>query len=263
MADNTRPRWGRKPRSLLGKITYLYPSSHYALLALFFFAGMEVSLAVPRWIILIISIILAITAVGIILIRTEEGSRFHPTQTILPALAASSVAAFALFLPTGLFLHIYFTASAILFFYLLKHGAKQAYPTWNWVISMAVLFVTLAAIIGWRFNLYLPIILILGLVFASIVLMSLQSIVRYSSSLPESWLIALSTGFILTELVWVMQFLPLHFMVQAGIVVTVYYVVFQLTTTSYERQLSKKDFYEYLAVGVGTLVALLSTARWT
>jgi len=257
------PNLWHRLKTLLTRLTYVYPSSHYALLSLFFFAGMEVSVALRRWVVLIISIILAVTVVGIILIRAEEGKKFHPTQTILPALAAFSTAAFALFLPTGLVLHAYFVATSILFFYILKHGAKQAYPTWNWVISMVVVFATLAAILGWRFNIYLPVIFVLALVFASTVLLSLQSMVRYAQWLAEAWLISLSVGLAVTELVWVLQFLPLHFMVQAGVAVTVFYVISQLITTSYERQLSRTDFYEYLGLGAATLLILLSTARWT
>ena len=250
-------------RLLLRTMRHIFPSSHYALLALFFFAGLELSFALRRYVILLISIILTITVIGIILIRSEERGGFHPTQAILPILAALGISAFSLFLPTSTILHGYFALAAVTFFFIVKHGARQAYPTWNWVISLGILFVTLASVLGWRFNLYAPVYVVLGMVFSIILALSIQSLIRYTKSLAEAWLLAMAMAFVLTEVVWVLQFLPLHFMVQAGIVVALYYVTFQLTSASVEQRLQRQEIIEHLLVGSGALAVLLITARWT
>ena len=222
--------YGQKGMQALRQV---FPSSHYAILSLFFFAGLELSFALRRWIFLIISILLAIIIIGVILIRAEEKGRFHPSQTILPALAALGITAFSLFLPTTFWIHIYFAVAAILFFFLLKHGAKQAYPTWNWIITLVILFVSMASLLGWRFHLYTPPVIILGITFVMISLLNVQSLLRYTNSIAESWLVSLAIAFALSEVVWVLQFLSLHFTAQAGIITALYYSMFQLASRSY------------------------------
>ncbi|MDP3789055.1 MAG: hypothetical protein Q8R48_01480, partial [Candidatus Omnitrophota bacterium] len=243
-------------------IRNVWPSSHYGLLSLFFFAGLELSLALQRWIFLVISILLAIIVIGIILVRAEEGSRFHPTQVILPALAAFSLTAFTLFLPTTLLLHSYIVGASLFFFFLLKHAAKQAYPTWNWVVTLLVLFAGTASLLGWRFHIYAPPAVVIGILYFFITLLSLQSLLRFTESISESWLISLVVGLVLIEVAWVLQFLSVHFLVQAGIVTALYYSLFQLTTLSYEREIYRTDIVEYISIGLGTCVILLLTAQW-
>ncbi len=241
----------------------IFPSSHYALLALFFFAGLELTFAIRDLLAVIVSIVLVVTAVGIIFIRAEERGGFHSTQSILPILAALGTTSFSLFVPAGSTLHLYFAGSAWLFFTILKYGAKQAYPTWNWVISLIILFLVVASVLGWRFSFYTPIFLTLTIVYVSAMLIAIQSLLRYTWSAAEAWLLALSIAFVISEVIWALQFLPLHFIVQAGVVVTVYYVLFQLTSTSYERTVSRSDIAEHVGVGVVALVILLFTARWS
>lgn len=249
-------------RPLLALLAF-WPSSHYALLSLFFFAGLELAYGLRRLVLLLVSIMLTITVFGIILIRTEERGWFHPTQVILPTLAAFGITAFSLFLPTNFLLHLYFTVSAIVFFYLLKHGAKQAYPTWNWLISLVVLFVTVAAVLGWRFHLYIPIIFILPVIFLIVTLMSVQILLRYTNRSYDAWLLSLTIGFVVAEMVWVLQFLPLHFIVQTGLVTAVYYVIVQLTAASYEQPLSRQELIEHIGIGTAAALILLLTARWS
>src|SRR5690348_11591094 len=141
-------------RRLLAPVQRVLPTSHYALLSFFFFASMEVIFVFHRLIPLLALAFFAILVIGIILIRIEEGGRFHPTQMILPTLTILGLVGFALFLTFNLSLHIYFVLAALLFFSVMKFGAKQAYPTWNCVISHIVLFVSVATVLGWRFNLY-------------------------------------------------------------------------------------------------------------
>src|SRR5690349_24376956 len=122
----------------------------------------------------------------------------------------------------------------------MKFGAKQAYPTWNWVISHIVLFVSVATVLGWRFNLYSSITVTVAIVFAIFCLISLQSLQRLTTSIWEATLLALAVAFVLTEATWTLQFLPLHFLVQAGFLVIIYYVLFHLATVSYERPLRRQ-----------------------
>jgi hypothetical protein len=249
--------------TLLRSAGALFPSSHYALLSLFFFIGLELLFIVHRWLPLLLFILLAILVFGIILIRSEEGDQFHPTQTILPTLAAFGFTAFAVYLPLTAFIHIYFFLCAGAFFFILKYGAKQAWPTWNSIISVAVLYAVVAPIIGWRFTLYTPVWMILLLVFPTIALMALQSLLRYTKTITDAGLIALIVAFILSELTWVLQFLPLHFVVQSGCIVAAYYGIIQITTMAYEQKITPKLLLEYGIVSILATSLLLLTARWS
>lgn len=248
---------------LLKSLFTLFPSSHYALLSLFLFVGLELLFVIHRWLFLLIFIFLAILIIGIFLIKSEEGEWFHPTQTILPALAAFGFAGLAIYLPMTGFLHLYFIGCALLFFYILKYGAKQAFPTWNMVISLAVLFAVIVPVIGWRFTLYSPVWIMLALLFPIITLMSFQSLLRYTQTAGEAGMIALSLGFVLTEIAWVLQFLPLHFIVQAGFLVAMYHTITQLAILQIERHLNRKTVIEYSLVGLGAVILLVATAHWS
>ncbi|MDA1168800.1 MAG: hypothetical protein O3A36_00490 [bacterium] len=248
---------------MVKSLVYLFPSSHYVLLSLFLFIGLELLFVIHNWLFLLFFIFLAILIIGIFLIRSEEGKQFHPTQTILPTLAALGFAALAIYLPLTAYLHIYFLLCVILFFYILKHGAKQAYPTWNMVISLAVLFAVIAPAIGWRFTLYTPVWTTLALIFPLISLVAFQTLLRYTKTPGEAGIIALSLGFTLAQVVWILQFLPLHFIVQAGLIVALYHIATQLVILVIERNISRRSIIEYSLVGIGAIVILATTAYWS
>lgn len=241
---------------------FLVPSSHYMLLALLFFVGQELVFALHRWIIPLVSGLFILLAAGIVLVRIEEKGRFKTTQAILPVLAVAGLTGFGFFLPNKPLLHLYFVASSFLLFWLLKHGAKLAYPTWNWTLSTIVFFLDAATILGLRFHLYVPIIIVLALLLLVSFLISVQAIRRVAPLISDAILIALSIGVSLTELAWTLQFLPLHYVVQAGVLVAFYYVFFHCISVSFERRLQVKDVAEYAIVGSLALFVILLNARW-
>ena len=246
----------------LARLRTLFPSSHYALLATFFFVGLELTFNLRLWGALLLLLVLLILTVGIILIRSEEGGDFHITQTILPIFSAIGFTGFALFLPNANYLHAYFLLASFLMYFVLRYGSKKAFPNWNWTVSFFVLFTLLATILGWRFHLFIPVMLVLSLVFVSFTLMSLQSLARIVPHSSESWLLALVIGFVLTQVAWALLFMPLHFLVSAGVLVALYYVIFHLLSLSYEKKLTKQDIVEYIVLGAISLFVLLFTARW-
>lgn len=238
------------------------PASHYVLVALFFFAGLELINAIHQWIVVPFVILLLLTTYGIALVRWEEGGSFLPSQSVLPVLMATGLAGFSLFLPLSPWLHVYYAASAGALFLLLKHGARQAYPTWNWVLSTAVLFFNCAVILGLRFHLYMSVLLTLGLLFAVVFLIAFQAIRRAAPSAMNTLLLSLGVALALTQLAWVLQFLPLGYIVQAGVILVFYYVFFHLLNTSFERPLNLKDGAEYAVLGSAALLLLLLTTQW-
>ncbi len=248
---------------IVRSIARVFPSSHYALLSLFLFIGLELLFVIHNWLYALFGIFIAILFIGILLIRSEEGSGFHPTQMILPTLAAVGFVSLAVYLPISLFLHAYFMACAILFFFILKYGARMAWPTWNMVISLAVTFAIIAPTIGWRFTFYTPVWMMLAVLFPVIVLMAFQSLLRYTDAMDDAMIVSLCIGFVLTEVAWVLQFLPLHFIVQAGILLALYYVAMELTTSTVERLLSRKIVLEYIIIGTSAILLLALTANWT
>lgn len=251
-------RWRRVIRPL----SFL-PSSHYVLLALMLYLGLELIVAFHRWIVVLAATLLLLLAYGIYLIRQEEPGDFHPLQAVLPVLTASGLAGFALFLPTTPVIRLYFALAALLFYWLLKHGARQAYPTWNWTLSTIVLFLNVAVITGIRFHLFIPAVVMLILVFAVVFLISLQALQRIASTLSQATLLAAAIGLVLTQLAWTMLWLPVHFLVQAGVVVIVYYILFHLIGLSFERPLQRRDYLEYAGLAITTLTLLLLSTTWT
>lgn len=245
------------------RVLHVLPASHYVLLSLLFFAGLEMLLVFHRWILLAAAILLALMALGIVLVRSEESHGFHPTQAILPFLAAVGLTGFSLFVPTTALIHLHFALASLVFFLLLKYGVRKAYPTWNWAISHLVLFLNLALLLGTHYHLYIPLVVTLGAAFGLIALISFQATYRLTKRIAEAVLLAGAIGFVLSQVVWVLQFLPLHFFIQAGFITALYYVAFHLLEISYDRKLTRKDVIEYAALGALALTVILATARWS
>jgi len=246
-------------------LSRLFPSSPYILLAISYMVGLELIFALQRWVILVAVVVVFVVTLGIILVGYEERGSFRPTQVILPFLAIVGLSGFAFLLPTSNVLHLYILAAGLVLFSLLKHGARAAYPLWNWTLSLGIYFLNVAFILGLRWHLLdgIPILLLLMIVFVVTVLMSGQALCRISTSLTDVVLPVLALSFGLTEIVWVLQFLPSHYLAQAGIVTVLYYVTFSLISLSFTRKLVMRDFGEY--VGIGSLAALIIiiSARWT
>ncbi len=240
----------------------IFPDSHYALLSLLFFAGLEITFAQQRWLVPLLGIFFVLLAIGIMLVRIEERGRFGFMQAILPCLAVIGLTSFGLFLPSTPYLHLYFMVASLILFWLLRYGAKKAYPTWNWTLSIIVFFVDTASILGLRFHLYIPVIVVLAVIFIVSFLISLQAIRRVSPFFSDAMLIAIAMSLALTQLAWTLQFLPVHYVVQAGVLVAFYYVFFHLISVSYERRLTRQDIIEYCTVAALSLALILLNARW-
>jgi len=164
-------------------------------------------------------------------------------------------------LPTSAVLHIYILGAGCVLFFLLKHGARKAYPVWNWLISLLVLFLNIAFVFGLRFHLYIPIMVVLFAVFIVSSLIGWQSLRRVAGGADIILPLAVMV-FSLTEIAWALQFLPSHYLVQAGILSACYYVMFNLIGISLVRQVTRRDLGEYVLVGAVAIVILLAYARW-
>ena len=252
----------RKHLSWLGRLFAYLPSSHYLLLSTLFFVGLELVVILHRWVWVITAAMLLLMVYGIILVRYEERRQFRPSQAVLPIMAAIGLTGFTFFLPPTPLLHLYFTLAGVLLYTILRHGAKRAYPNWNWTASFVVYFLNVAMILGLRWHLSLPLMATIVLVLLVSVLLSGQALRRVAPSKVHVALLALALSLALAELVWVIQFLPLHFLVQAGILVISYYVLFHMLVLSLEHRLHRREALEYLIFGLFSLVLLLTTAEW-
>lgn len=240
----------------------LFPSSHYLLLATLFFVGLELIIAFHQWLLPVTVILLAVVVYGIFLVRHEEAERFRAVQIILPALAAVGLTGLAFFLPRTDFLHGYFVMASIIFYVLLRHGARQAYPTWNWMLSLLVLFVNMAVVLGIRFHLYISITTMLLALFVVIFLLSYQALFRVTDSGRHAIIMSLGLSLVMTQIAWTLQFLPFFFLIQAGILVTFYYAFFYCLALSLQNQLTHQRIVEYGSLSVVAILILLFSARW-
>lgn len=240
----------------------LFPASHYVLLSVLFIVGLELIYTLQRWVIAIAVIVVAVVVTGVILLSFEEKPTFRFIHYILPILATTGLVGFGFLLPTTPVLHLYIVTAGFILFFLLRHGAREAYPLWNWTLSLVIFFLNVAFILGLRFHLYTPILLVLVLMLGVSALMSWQALRRVASSAAELVLPTLTMALVLAEVAWVLQFLPSHYLVQAGVLTIMYYVIFNLIGLSYTRKLLRRDIIEYVGMGVVALLFLLVSARW-
>jgi len=245
------------------RVIEVFPSSHYALLALFFGGGLELMFAFQRLVLFVMGFFLVLVFVGVVIIRTEESEVFHPTQIILPVMTALSTSLFALFLPVNAFIHVYIALATGVFFYLLKYGARQAYPTWRLIITLTVVFTTLASILGWQYLLFGSLTLAVFLAGLAIFLLSCQLVFHSSQSPQETILVSATVTLGLMQLLWILQFLPLQYLAQSAIVTVVYYTIIQLVLGSYDYPVGRREILEHLGVGGVLLGVLLSVSQWS
>lgn len=239
-------------------------SSHYLLLALLFFAGLELITVFHQWMLAWILGLFGVLAYGIVLIRMEERHKFFWHQIILPLLAVIGLVGMVLFLPRTPLLHLYYALAALLFFLTLKHGARQAYPTWNWFLSVIVFFLNTAVITGLHYQLYtIPMTVVTAMIFLLGFLLSFQGWRRLFPGAAVAALVSMAVGLALSELAWVLSFLPAHFFMRAGVVVCVYYAFFHILCLSQERKLHLRDMIEYGFVSAAALLILIVSSDWT
>ncbi|HLD26123.1 MAG TPA: hypothetical protein VJC05_03725 [Candidatus Andersenbacteria bacterium] len=237
--------------------------SHYALLSLLFVVGLELIFALQRWLFIIVIGTLAVVALGIVLIKLEDGPLFRWVHTLLPIVAIIGLSGFAFLLPTTSILHVYIIAAGVLLFLLLQHGARQAYPLWNWALSLVVYFLNVAFALGLNFHLYLPTLATLVMVAVMTALISYQALTRVVPLARQSVVPILGMTLAIAEVVWAMQFWPVHYLVEACVLTALYYVIFNLLGLSYMKRLTRKDVLEYAGIGVATALLILVTAQWT
>lgn len=235
--------------------------THYVALSLLLFTGLEIILSgrfqLPLSFLFFFLVILA----GIILIRSEE-KKLHMAQLILPSLATLSFVAFALFLPPSRWLHVYFAGCGLLFFFILRYGARLKYPTWNWMLALIVYFFSMAAMIGWRFYFYIPLVLMLVLIFLVTWLISWQALTRAPRGQAQIVLITLVLALVMSQLGWTLQFLPLHHLAQASLLTILFYAYFHLIRVALWREVGSRDILEYAGVsGVAAFIIVVSS-QW-
>lgn len=238
------------------------PNYHYVLLALFFFGGLELIFFIHRFIPLLAALLAVIVVAGVALLKAEEGVRFRLAAAVLPALAVSGAVSFSLFLPVTALVHLFMALSALLLYFLLAWGAREAYPTWNWTLAFVLFFLNAASSLGWRYYLYAPILVLLVLIALVSGLTLWQGWRRLNVPKGQALAVAAGGALVLTEVAWVLQFLPLHYLIQASMLTAGYYLIFNLTRLSFKRQLYRSDLLEYGMVGVVALVIVLLLARW-
>lgn len=236
--------------------------SRYLLLALLFGVGLELIFALQRWVYLVAAAVIAVVAAGVLLLRLEEGGSFKLIHSILPLLATVGISGFAFLLPTTAVLQVYVIGAGVFFFLLLKHGARPAYPLWNWLMSLAVYFLTVAFILGLRFHLDLAVMPLLILVGTVTALITLQALGRVIRQMSDSLVPVFGITLALTEVTWVLQFLPIHYLVQASVVSALYYVMFNLMSKQFLGGIDRRDIIEYVGIGAVALLLILMSARW-
>lgn len=239
-----------------------WPSYHYVLLALLFFGGLELIFYIHRFIPLLTGLLTMVVVAGVVLLKAEEGQRFTATSLVLPALTVTGAVSFSLFLPVTALVHLFMAAMGLLFYCLLTWGARQAYPTWNWALAVIIFFLNAASVLGWRYYLYVPILFILSLSAVVAWLILWQSWQRLPTAPGQAVLLASGGALVLVELTWVLQFLPLHYLIQASILTIFYYLFFNLTRLYWRGQVRRVDLWEYGMVGVIALTIVLLLARW-
>lgn len=238
------------------------PAYHYVLLVLFFFGGLELIFFIHRFIPLLTGVLTMVVVAGVALLKAEEGGRWQIASFILPALAVSGTVSFSLFLPVTALVHLFMVLSALLLYFLLTWGARAAYPNWNWALAIILFFLNASSGLGWRYYLYVPVVWLLLLVAVLSWLTLWQGWRRLNTPPGQAGAVAAGSALVLTEVAWTLQFLPLHFLIQAGILTTCYYLIFNLVRLSFKRPLHQRDLFEYGMVGVAALSVVLVLARW-
>jgi hypothetical protein len=146
-------------------------------------------------------------------------------------------------------------------FYLALHYRRSIFEQpWNHLVTMSLIFLHLHLALVCLLFFQVPLVAVIIWSYASITGISWRALKNYS---PHSvTMISLSLGFALAQLVWVLNFLPIHYMAQAALVAALAYVALSLVALARREVLTGRTWLEYIGVGGVATVIILGITPW-
>lgn len=191
---------------------------------------------------------------------------------ILPAVMATAVMAYSVFLSSKAVIQLLFAVNLIflyfylryIYYYLLKPDSYKIFSIEN-ISSYAgwfSFFLIAAVIYGLESFLNLPIILLALIILAATALLSYQVVwvnkIELKSGLPY----ILISCLIIVELCWSIYFLPFNYNISGLCLAICFYVINGLIKNRLLGELDRVKIKIYLALGSASLALILFTARW-
>lgn len=150
-----------------------------------------------------------------------------------------------------------------IFYYLPRKATHFSLPNMSFFIMIIGGFLLFSFAFAMQLIRLIPFwcIVLLGMIYSmSMMYVLLQS---YTVWKKEQFPILLAVGFLLGELVVVLQFWPTSYFVNGMIVAILLYCVPSLIQLDIRHLLTRKTLFRYLAVSAAAFIVILSTSQWS
>lgn len=181
---------------------------------------------------------------------------------ILPLVYIGSVFLFHLFVSRGIFQQLFIVLATVGLFLLVARGVEWAFPRWNWFFTSGTFFLFVAGSAGLRFHLRFPLWAVVLMVGAVTFLLALHVLGRTTLTAGRRCFWSAFMTLMVLELLGAFALLPLSYLVVAGVLFVVFYVVLHLLQQHLYHHLTPRLVGEYLILGTIAVGLTLGTARW-
>ncbi len=182
--------------------------------------------------------------------------------TILPFIYFLSLLFFHLFIPKGIWQHLFAVAFSLSYFFLIARAIHFAFPTWNWFFTYFTIFFLAASSFGLFFHLYFPVWAVCLIVLTGSFFLSYQLFRRAKVAHFRQILFALIISFILSQIMWTLSFLPVNYVTTGGVIFISFYVLGELVNHYFHYTLKRKIILEYIFLSVLTIFLIFLSTRW-
>jgi hypothetical protein len=214
---------------------------------------------------LIVSSFLFLLAVKKITGKKTKDKEFW-NFSILPILFSGSVAAYSLLITNHFFVHLLFLLNFAFSFYYLKniYQGKQGEFLEN--ISsygnFLIVFFSFSVIYGLKTFLNVPVWILISV--AAVVMILIISQIFWANKVTSrsNTIFIFIACLILTQLAWVLYFLPFNYNALGLILAICYYVLIGMIKLCLSEKLTARNIKLYLISGLSGIFLILLTAKW-
>jgi hypothetical protein len=231
--------------------------------SLIFILGLEIVLFFNSWSWLSFSLLMILSAI--------QGKRLGGRWifSILPTILVFSSTALLYLVTFNLERQIFIVLSAGMY-YLSLLGAfrMKSAPTDQTAKGMLLagsftaIFFSYSAIYGFYLNFFVPVYLLILVYFLISLFLSLETLYFFQGDKRQIWIFSLILSFILSQLIWTMNFWPFGYLTTGVVALILYYVLWEIVRSYFSLILSKKRMVRHL-VGTFILITLvLLASKW-
>ena len=233
------------------------------LYSLIFLAGLELVVAKPNWVVLVVVILFFISLV--------EGRRMGKSWlfSVLPVFFTLSSTALLYLIASFLEQQVFIFLSSIMYYFSLfgafrlgEYRGDQTARGMNMAAALATIFFAYASAYGLYLNFLVPLWLLMLTYLLVTFFVSFQYFSIIEIDKIKIWVYSLLLALIMAEIIWTMNFWPFGYLTTGVIALILYYILWDLSQIYLLNILSKRRVVANMIFFSIIIVCVLLSAKW-